>query len=122
RGMPLAQANDVALGPGVQEKGIAWLKRYQAEQLTWLKNVEQKRENVQRKQYCDATDALVYMILVDAKAENAEMRERLYRDRIQLPVYAKAMFGLALDKIGDKEKLAMIVRNIDQFLVEDAEN
>jgi uncharacterized protein YfaS (alpha-2-macroglobulin family) len=32
------------------------------------------------------------------------------------------MFGLALDKLGDKDKLTMIVQNIDQFLVQDAEN
>ena len=121
-GLQLARASDVALVPGVLERGIEWLKRYQAEQLTRLKNFEQKREKVERKQYCDALDALVYMILVDEKAENAEMRERLYRDRVQLPVYAKATFGLALKTIGDQEKLAMIMQNIDQYLVQDAEN
>ena len=36
--LQLAQANDVALVPSVLEKGIEWLKRYQAEQLTWLKD------------------------------------------------------------------------------------
>src|SRR5439155_2027238 len=97
-------------------------KRYEMEQLQWLKNFEVKRHEVRSKQHCDAVDALVYMVLVDAGAENVEMRERLYRNRIELPVYAKAMFGVALDKIGDKEKLAMIVRNIDQFLVDDTEN
>lgn len=121
-GLQLAQANDVALVPGVLDKGIDWLKRYQAEQLQWLKNFEQKKEKVTQKQHCDALDAFVYMILVDANADNVEMRDRLYRDRIQLPVYAKAMFGLALDKLGDKEKLMRIVQNIDQFLVQDAEN
>ncbi|MEX2176034.1 MAG: MG2 domain-containing protein [Pirellulaceae bacterium] len=121
-GLQLAQANDVALVPGVLENGLEWLKRYQAEQLQWLKNWEQKRENVQKKQHADAIDAFVYMVLVDAEADNREMRDRLYRDRIELPVYAKAMFGVALDKVGDNEKLTMIVRNIDQFLVQDSEN
>ncbi|MDX1944097.1 MAG: MG2 domain-containing protein [Pirellulaceae bacterium] len=121
-GLQLAKANDVALVPGVLEKGEAWLKRYQAEQLQWLKNFEQKKENVNKKQYADALDAMVYMVLVDAGADNVEMRDRLYRDRIELPVYAKAMFGLALDKVGDAEKLAMMVQNIDQFLVQDSEN
>jgi uncharacterized protein YfaS (alpha-2-macroglobulin family) len=121
-GLQLAVANDVAIVPGVLERGIEWLRRYQAEQLTWLKNFEAKRENVTKKQYCDALDAFVYMVLVDAAAENTEMRERLYRDRVQLPVYAKAMFGVALEKIGDREKLAMVMRNIEQFLVQDEEN
>jgi len=50
------------------------------------------------------------------------MRDRIYRDRVQIPVYAKAMFGVALEKLGDAEKLAMIMRNIDQYLVQDSEN
>ena len=65
----------------------------------------QPPRTIRAKQFCDALDAFVYMVLVDAGADNVEMRDRLYRDRVQLPVYAKAMFGLALDKLGDKEKL-----------------
>jgi uncharacterized protein YfaS (alpha-2-macroglobulin family) len=121
-GLQIAKANDVALVPGVLEKGEAWLKRYQAEQLQWLKNFEQKVKNARQKQFADALDAFTYMVLVDAGADNVEMRDRLYRDRIELPVYAKAMFGVALEKLGDAEKLAMIVQNIDQFLVQDSEN
>src|SRR6185369_6058531 len=121
-GLQLAQANDVPLVPGVLDRGIEWLKRYQSEQLQYLKNFEQKSERRPAKQFCDALDAFVYMVLVDANADNLEMRDRLYRDRVELPVYAKAMFGLALEKLGDKDKVAMIVQNIDQFLVQDAEN
>ena len=50
------------------------------------------------------------------------MRDFLYRDRTQLPVYAKAMFGLALHKQQQAEKLAMILQNIEQFVVQDDEN
>ena len=120
-GLQIAKANDVALVPGVLERGLEWLKRYQAEQLVRLKNFEQKKLDVPKKQYADAIDAFVYMVLVDAGMDNVEMRDRLYRDRIELPVYAKAMFGVALHKVGDKDKLTMIVRNIDQFLVQDSE-
>jgi hypothetical protein len=59
---------------------------------------------------------------VDADNEQEKMRAYLYRDRNHLAVYAKAMFGMALHRIGDTEKLAMIMRNIDQYLVEDEEN
>jgi uncharacterized protein YfaS (alpha-2-macroglobulin family) len=121
-GLQVAKANDVALVPGVLERGIDWLKRYQAEQLQYLKNFEQKLDKVPKKQYADALDAFCYMILADAAADNTEMRDRIYRDRIQIPVYAKAMFGLALHKLGDKEKLDMILQNIEQFLVQDTEN
>jgi uncharacterized protein YfaS (alpha-2-macroglobulin family) len=121
-GLQIAKANDVALVPGVLERGVDWLKRYQAEELQKLKNFEQKTKDVPHKQFADALDAFTCMVLVDAGADNVEMRDRIYRDRVQIPVYGKAMFGLALEKIGDREKLDMIMRNIDQFLVQDAEN
>src|SRR5262249_16180493 len=78
-GLQIAQANDVPLVPGVLERGIDWLKRYQAEQLQYLKNFEQKSERRPHKQFCDALDAFVYMVLVDANTDNLEMRDRIYR-------------------------------------------
>jgi hypothetical protein len=126
-GLQVAQQNDVALVPGVLDRGVAWLKNYQAEQIRRLKNwrdgkpIDPKQP---AKQFADNLDALVYMVLVDADDKNAEMRDFLYRDRTHLAVYAKAMFGLALEKQGadEKEKLDMIVRNIEQFVVQDDEN
>src|SRR6266581_952254 len=50
------------------------------------------------------------------------MRDFLYRDRTHLSVYAKAMFGLALERQKQADKLAMILQNIEQFLVQDDEN
>ncbi len=67
-------------------------------------------------------DALVYMVLVDADVANDEMQKFLYRDRTHLAVYAKALFGMALHKQQEAEQLAMIVRNIEQYLVQDDEN
>ena len=46
----------------------------------------------------------------------------LDRDRTQLSVYAKAMFGLALERLGEKEKLAAVLQNIGQYVVRDDEN
>ena len=119
-GLQTARANDVAIVPGVLEKGIDWLKRYQDEQVQWIKNWGKK--DVRQKQFADALDALVYMILVDADIANAEMNEFLYRDRVQLPVYAKALFGLALHQQQQADKLKMILENIEQFVVQDEEN
>lgn len=116
-GLQTAQQNDVALVPGVLEKGIAWLERYQAVQVQRLKNAPEHWKNS-----ADNIDALVAMVLADADIENTEMTDFLYRDRNNLAVYAKAMFGLALETQGHAEKLAMILRNIEQYVVEDEEN
>jgi uncharacterized protein YfaS (alpha-2-macroglobulin family) len=62
------------------------------------------------------------MVLVDAGIADDAMKDYLYRDRTKLAVYSKATFGLALHKLGDQEKLAMILRNIEQFLKTDDEN
>ncbi|MCB9941131.1 MAG: alpha-2-macroglobulin [Planctomycetaceae bacterium] len=123
-GLQLASQNDVAIVPGILENGIAWLNRYQAEETQKLKigSLAKKPEKKPWKQHADNLDAFVYMVLVDAGHDEPAMREYLYRDREHLAVYAKAMFGLALHKLHDNEKLAMIARNIEQFLVQDAEN
>ena len=119
-GFQIARQNDVAIVPDVFNRGIAWLKQYQDEQLRYLKNA--KTETKPWKDYADNLDAMVYMVLVDEKMDNTEMREFLYRDRNHLAVYAKAMFGIALHRVEDLEKRDMIIRNIEQYLVEDDEN
>lgn len=119
-GLQIARENDQALVPGVLERGVDWLKGYQSRELTKLKNAPGKIEPW--KSSADDIDAMVYMILVDAGADNVEMRDFIYRDRNKIAVYSKAMFGLALHKMKDQEKLDMIMKNIEQFLVQDAEN
>lgn len=119
-GLQIAQQNDVTMPPGVLDRGIAWLKRYQAQQVQMLKNAPTTTDPWKDK--AGNLDAMVYMVLVDAQLENAEMREFLYRDRVALAVYSKAMFALALERGEHKEQLDMLVRNIEQFLVQDEEN
>jgi uncharacterized protein YfaS (alpha-2-macroglobulin family) len=119
-GLQIARDNDVLLPPGMLENGINWLKAYQAQQIQMLKNAPGKVHPY--KEHADEVDALVYMVLVDAGANNDEMRSFLYRDRTHLAVYAKAMFGLALHRQGGGEQLAMIQKNIEQFVVQDEEN
>jgi uncharacterized protein YfaS (alpha-2-macroglobulin family) len=119
-GLQIAQENDVAIVPGVLEAGVRWLKNYQAEEVRKLKNAATKKEPY--KENVDNIDAFVYMVLTDAWVKNKDMCDFLYRDRTHLAVYSKAMFGMALYKQAEKEKLAMILRNIEQYLVEDNEN
>ncbi len=118
-GMQIARANDVAIVPGVLERGIKWLQDYQADQLRRLKL---PKTDIEHKEFADALDAFVYMVLVDEKSDNKEMRDFLYRDRNHLAVYAKAMLGLACNKVGDIEKRDMLIRNCDQFLKVDKED
>lgn len=119
-GLQIARENDVAIVPGVMERGVDWLKRYQAGEVAKLKNAPTKTNPW--KEHADALDAFVYMVLVDADHANADMLEFLYRDRTHLPVYAKSLFGLALHKQKQADKLSMILQNIEQFLVQDDEN
>jgi len=123
-GLQTAQQNDVALVPGVLERGVEWLTRYQNEQVQWLKNaaIEDKPEGMRWKRSADNLDAFVYMVLVDAGVKNADMLEFLYRDRTHLAVYGMAMYGIALEKQGEKEKLALVMRNINQYVEQDDEN
>jgi len=121
-GLQIAKQNDVALVPGVLERGVEWLKAYQERQVQLLKNAADKKANKEWKEAADNLDAFVYMVLGDADLAHADMLEFLYRDRTKLSVYAKAMYGLALEKQKQAEKLAMILKNIEQFVVEDDEN
>ena len=119
-GLQLAKQNDVKLPANMLERGVQWLNSYQAEQVRLLNNAATK--TIPYKNFADNIDAMVYMTLVDAGVDNVEMREFLYRDRTHISVYAKAMFGLALHKQNQKEKLDMIMQNIEQYVVSDDEN
>ncbi|MBM3334889.1 alpha-2-macroglobulin, partial [Candidatus Sumerlaeota bacterium] len=119
-GLQIARENDVAILPGVIERGVEWLRRYQDEQVVMIRNWP--KEKKPRKRCADNLDALVYMVLGDAGVEDKDMREFLYRDRNQLSVYAKAMFGIALHKQKREAERDMIIRNIEQVLVRDDEN
>jgi uncharacterized protein YfaS (alpha-2-macroglobulin family) len=119
-GLQLAKASGVQLPPGMLERGEDWLRNYQIEQVGRLHNFAVNASPA--KQYAAPIDAFVYMVLADAGVQNDAMRDFLYRDRTQISVYGKAMFGLALHKNKDAEKLATILENIGQYVVEDADN
>jgi uncharacterized protein YfaS (alpha-2-macroglobulin family) len=119
-GLQIAQQNDVSLPEGMVNRGVTWLTNYQNQQVQLIKNAEAGVRP--SKAGADNLDAMIYMVLNDAKVDNVEMRDFLYRDRNDLAVYAKAMFGLGLVQVDDKEKLNMILENIAQFRVDDKEN
>ncbi|MCC7474555.1 MAG: alpha-2-macroglobulin [Pirellulales bacterium] len=125
-GLQIAKQNEAALIPGVLERGVEWLKRYQAEQLRRLANVDDKGNVINKtkpsKQHADDLDAFVYMVLADADFKSDPMRDRLYQDRGKLGAYSLAMVGLAFHKQDEADKLAMVMRNLSQFVVQDDEN
>jgi uncharacterized protein YfaS (alpha-2-macroglobulin family) len=121
-GLQIAQQNDVALVPGVKDKGVQWLIRYQNEQVRLLQEGEKEEPKHPYRTQANELDALVYMVLIDADQANEEMRRFLFRDRLEMSLYGQTLFGLALQTQGDGEQLDTVMRNIDQFLAIDEEN
>ncbi|MCA9041614.1 MAG: alpha-2-macroglobulin, partial [Planctomycetaceae bacterium] len=128
-GLILADKNRVALVPDMLNRGLDWLENYQQEQIRLLKNWEanekikdEKQKHKKYKRYADNLDAFIFGVLVDGGRVNEEMHAYLNRDRVQLSVYAKGLLGLALHTIGDKEGLAKVMENLEQYLQQDAEN
>lgn len=119
-GLQVARDNDADLAKGILAKGINWLKQYQQREVQKIKNFA--KDVLPKKASADNLDALVYMILTEEGINNVEMKDFLYRDRNNLSVYAKAVFGIGLEKVADAEKLAMVLRNINQYVVQDDEN
>ena len=120
RGLRVAKANGAAIVPGTIERGLKWLRNHQDEQVSLLK--KRLVDKHPRKSRADNMDAVIFMILVDAGINNDEMRDFLYRDRIDLSVYGKCAFAMALHRLEDADRFSMLMRNIEQFLVMDDEN
>jgi uncharacterized protein YfaS (alpha-2-macroglobulin family) len=119
-GLQVARQNDLALSEGMLERGVAWLNEYQAKQGRLLENAASQVKPF--KTSADDVDALVFMVLADAGTRHDAMLGFLDRDRTRLSVYAKAMFGLGLERLGEKAKLAVVLQNIGQYVVRDDEN
>ena len=130
-GLTVAQQNDVPVLPDVVERGVTWLKRYQARELRKLREgdfrrkLSGKKRNKRRKPWKDRVDnmdALVAWVLSEHDGSDTAMTDYLYRDRTHLSVYSKSLTGLVLDIQQDPERRDMLLRNIEQFLQQDDEN
>ena len=67
-GLQIAKKSDVAIVPGVIERGVEWLKTYQVRQVQLNKNAADKQANKEWKEPADNLDAFVYMVLADDDA------------------------------------------------------
>ena len=119
-GLLVARDADVALPDGMLDRGIEWLAKHADEQVVLIKNFGIKDKPSKRQ--ADNLDAFVCMILTEAGRDNADLRGLCYKVRNDLAVYAKACLALAYQAQGDAESVAMLRRNIEQFLVVDEEN
>lgn len=129
-GLGVAVRNDVPVLPDVLKRGVDWLKNHQQAELKKLQEGDWRRNNplelegrkVAYKQKASNLDAFVAYVLAENKASNSSMSDYLYRDRGDLSVYAKALTGLVLHFENDMVRRDMLLRNIEQFLVQDDEN
>ena len=114
-GLLAARAAGVAVPEGMVARGLDWLKGEQARRRD---EIAKDRKNLR----ANAEDALVARVLAEggAPADKA-MLGYLHEDRAGLPLYAKALLGLAFDALGDARR-DDLVRNLRQFLVEDPED
>ncbi len=120
RGLLIADQNQIPIVPDVLQRGVAWLEQHQQQELQKLQNADGKVEPY--KLHPDNVDALVFHVLVLAGRENPAMQQLLYDQREHLSTYGKALLAWAVYKLGNAEQTNMLRRNIEQFLVEDAEN
>lgn len=120
QGLALAKQNEVGLVPGTLERGIDWLKGYQQRELQKLLNAPAKTKPY--KQFASNLDAYVFLVLVNQGVVEEKMYDFLYRDRTKLSVYALGMLGLASHKLERQDRVAMLMNNMDQYLVQDPEN
>ncbi|MES2923964.1 MAG: MG2 domain-containing protein [Verrucomicrobiota bacterium] len=132
-GLLVARNNGAKVPEAMIDAGIAWLTAYERKQTAALQlHVERealrkggkkiKDDNKYEKWKCDALDAFVRMVLGEAKRDSEPMLAFLYRDRVDLPVYAKCLLGLEHHRKGDEARRDEVMRMISQFLKRDPEN
>lgn len=119
-GLLLARDNGTIVPEEMIEKGLTWLSEYEKVEVDRIANWKKRDENTKEK--ADSSDALVRRILGEGGRDHAEMLGFLFRDKVDLPIYAKALIGLEFHRTKDFEKRDALIRNIRQFLKTDTEN
>ncbi len=114
RGLAEAERHGVKVPDEVINGGVRWLKTRQKES---LKVTDRPWVN-------DVLTAYAILLATDGKADGTmkEMLRRAYDARLDLPIYAQAILGLAFDLTNEVEKRDTIVRNLKQYLKIDSEN
>lgn len=118
RGLAEAKRHGVEVPGTMMDGGVKWLKGRQRESLGYIK------KHKTRPWANDVLTAYAILLATDGKADATakEMMRLAYDTRLDLPVYAQALLGLAFDLTREVEKRDTVVRNLKQFLKEDSEN
>ena len=119
-GLLIAKKNGASIPDGMIKSGVTWLKNYEAKETERIRMWKKRKTNTKR--YASSMDAFVRLVLAEAATGNDEMLGYLFRDKNHLPVYAKAVAGMAHHLAEQNDKRDAIIRNIEQFLVHDNEN
>jgi uncharacterized protein YfaS (alpha-2-macroglobulin family) len=132
-GLLVAKDNEAKIPDAMLNSGINWLLGYERKQVAALQlHVERqalrdagkkvKSDNRYEKSNADALDAFVRRVLGEAKRNSEPMLAFLYRDRVDLPVYAKCLLGLEHHRVGDEMRRDEVMKMIAQFIKRDPEN
>ncbi|MFW5750251.1 MAG: alpha-2-macroglobulin family protein, partial [Planctomycetota bacterium] len=120
-GLLAARAAGAAVPPAMLQGGIEWLRDHQTKQEDLLDRGEQDEPKQPFRDTATNRDALVFAVLAHAGVHAPGMENHLYRDRNELSVYGKALFGRALHRLEDPQRTAMLRRNVEQYLQRDVE-
>lgn len=118
RGLITARNNGINVDQTMMSRGVAWLKVWQQSRAAKL----QSELAAKQQPAVSNIDALVNYVLMLAGQKDRFITEQLYFCRRQLSLYGLTLCGLTLQMLDDKQKLDMILQNIDQFVIEDPEN
>jgi uncharacterized protein YfaS (alpha-2-macroglobulin family) len=119
-GLLLARESGAEIPGDMIERGLAWLAKHEETEADKIANWKKRDDNTKEK--ADAIDAFVRRVLGEGGKDHAQMLGFLFRDKNDLPVYAKALVGLEFHRTKDNGKRDEIIRNIRQFLKTDEEN
>ncbi|MEP2777208.1 MAG: alpha-2-macroglobulin family protein [Luteolibacter sp.] len=120
-GLLLAKENGADVPEKMIQRGLKWLEKYEKGEIRKLKNWGND-DKIEMKEKADAMDAFVRRVLGEGGKNSKDMTSFLFRDKNDLPVYAKALLGLELHRIDDTAKRDEVIRNIRQYLKRDDEN
>ncbi len=119
-GLLLARENGSKIPDDMIQRGLQWLEKHENEEADKIANWDKRDRNT--KQKADSMDALVRRVLGEGNKNNAQMQGFLFRDKNDLPIYAKALLGLELHRTDKIDERDQVIRNIRQFLKRDEEN
>ncbi|MEO7098466.1 MAG: MG2 domain-containing protein [Luteolibacter sp.] len=132
-GLLVARESGAKVPDAMLNAGINWLMAYERKQVAALQlHVEREAlrkagkkipdDNRYEKWTSDALDAFDRLVLGESKRDSEPMLTFLYRDRVDLPVYAKCLLGLEEHRKGDEARRDEVMKIISQFLKRDPEN